>query len=1111
MRHSRLLSTALFCLLAMLPAAVPAAAAGDTGGLTRLLRFPDIHRDRIAFVYGGDLWIVASEGGLARRLTSHQGLELFPKFSPDGKWIAFSGEYGGTRQVYVISIDGGTPRQLTFYNDVGPMPPRGGFDNRVLGWTPDGTHVVFRANRLPWGVRMGRPYKVPVDGGLETPLGIPEGGGGDLSPDGRRMAYTPIDREFRTWKRYRGGRAQDVWIYDLKNGRARPLTHDPGTDNQPVWVGDTIYFTSDREPSRKLNLYAVDPASGAIQPVTHHEEYDVLWPSGGPESVVYENGGFICRYDPAHDQSVRVPIRVSGDRPDAYPVLKNVQDWITSAEISPSGARALMDARGDVFTVPAENGAIRNITNSQGVREMSPVWSPDGGWIAYLSDRSGEYEIALRHQDGSGEERRLTTDGDIWRFPPVWSPDSQKIAFADKKQRLRYVEVESGRVVDVDHSDTNDITTYVWSPDSRWLAYTKTASNQMMVIWLYSVEGRHAQVLTSPLVSNFDPVFDPGGRYLYFLSNRDFNLTFSSWEFSYVYTGPTRIYAGTLNQDIPLPFRPKTDEEKPHGGEGTSGEASADETPAGDRAAAGTRGDQDQKETRTHGVQPVTIQIDGFDNRVVALPGSSGRYRRLQATPDGVLYLNQPGTSGPATLKFFDMKKEEEKTILEKISGYAVSADGKKILYTTGKEYGIVDNQAGKKNTEGRLKLETLEMKIDPRAEWAQIFDDAWRILRDWFYDPGMHGVDWPGMRERYGALVPFVAHRADLDAILGELGGELSSSHVYVQSGDQKAVKRQDGGLLGAELTAHRSGRYRITKIFPGENWHPDFRSPLTEPGVSVKEGDFLLAIDGRQVTTRDNPYRFLDGKAGHLVTLTVNDRPDQDGSRQETVRPIARETNLRYLDWVLERRRRVEKASGGRIGYIHIPDTAVNGNRELFKYFYPQSDADALIIDDRYNGGGFIPDRMIELLDRPRLNYWVRRGIRPEPTPVFSHEGPKVCLINGYSSSGGDAFPYYFRKRGLGLLIGTRTWGGLIGISGNPSLVDGGAVLAPTFRFLATDGQWAVENEGVKPDIEVVDRPDQVARGRDPSLEKAIQVLLDELERHPPRHIKVPPTPAP
>jgi len=704
-------------------------AQAEEAELTRLLRFPDIHEDRIAFVYAGDIWVADASGGVARRLTSHEGLEVFPKFSPDGRWIAFSGEYGGNRQVFVISVDGGTPRQLTWYNDVGPMPPRGGFDYRILTWTPDGENVIVRANRLPWGVRMGRYYSVPVHGGLETPLVIPEGGGGDLSPDGTKMAYTPIDREFRTWKRYRGGRAQDVWIYDLKANTAEPITDFEGTDNQPVWVGSTIYFTSDRD--RTLNLYAYDPADGTTKKVTRHTEYDVLWPSGGPGGVVYENGGYIYRYDPTAGNSERVPIRVYGDLPHTFPYFDNVASGIASFDISPSGARALFDARGELFTVPAENGEVRNLTRTPGIREIDPAWSPDGQWVAYLSDRDGEYDLYVRSQDGTGDERRITRNGDIWRFPPIWSPDSQKLAFADKTHTLRYVDVEGGKIVDVDQDHNDDITTYVWAPDSRWLAYTKESDAQQTVIWAYSLEEKKAHALTDGLTNDFSPVFDPEGRYLYFLSQRDFNLTFSDWEFSYLYTDSTRIYVASLTSDTPLPFVPRSDEEEP------AAEESAEDV--GEEAEP----EGDEEETALE----VRIDVEGFANRVIALMDETGNYDRLTPTTEGLLYLADQGDG--AALNLFNLESEEVETLLEDIDNYILSRDETKVLYQAGGDFGIVDAAPGQESTAGRLDLDGMRMRIDPRAEWAQMYTDGWRILRDWFYDPGMHGVDWEKMRKR--------------------------------------------------------------------------------------------------------------------------------------------------------------------------------------------------------------------------------------------------------------------------------------------------------------------------------------------------------------------------
>jgi tricorn protease len=1081
-------------LLLLAFAAATSVAAQDN--LTRLLRQPDIHGDKVAFVYAGDLWVADTRGGEARRLTSHDGVEYFPKFSPDGRWIAFTGEYTGSRQVFVIATDGGTPKQLTFYNDVGNMPPRGGIDNRILDWTPDGKNILFLPHRLPWSDRMARPYIVPAAGGMETPLAIPEAGGGMYSPDGTKLVYTPIEREFRTWKRYRGGRNQDVWIYDLTRNRAEQITSDQATENQPLWVGNTIFFTSDREGG-KLNLYAYDQATKATRKVTNHTDYDVLWPSSDRSQVVYEAGGYLYRFDPASSRSERIPIRVGGDFKNTLPQFRNVKSNIGSYNISPTGARALFDARGDIFTVPAKQGEIRNLTRTPGVREMDPVWSPDGKWIAYLSDRNGDtYDIYVRTAESEGEERQVTRGGKAWKFAPLWSPDSKLLVYADKDRSLHVVDVASGAVTDIDRSEFADITHYRWSPDSRWIAYTKQNEAQFGSIYVWSIPEKKSYRLTGGMTDDNEPVFDPKGRYLYFRSNRDITLTFSALEFNYVVTDPSRIYVAVLAQDGPALFLPQSDEEKAAAAAETSG---APPTPA-----AVPEEKKDAKAT------VVTVKIDptGFEQRVRAIPTSAGAYGNLAAVPSGILYLTGPDNR--QALKLYNIDDRKEETVLESARGFELSANREKLLVRTGEDYAIIAPKAAQKAAETTLDLARMETRVDPRAEWTQEFNDAWRILRDWFYDPNMHGVDWNQIKQRYGQLVPHVAHRADLDYILSEVAGELNAGHVYVETSSDWKVKRVDNGLLGAEIVPDASGYYRIAKIYPGENWDDRTRSPLTEPGVKVREGDIILAVDG--VTTKgvDNFYRLLENKARNVVTLLVNSKADRAGAHEERVRPIAKETNLRYLDWVRSRREMVDKLSGGRIGYIHLPNTGQEGNRELFKSFYPLSTKEALIIDDRYNGGGFIPDRMIELLDREVLNYIVRRNAKPTSTPAYAHVGPKAMLINGYSASGGDALPYYFRKRKLGTIIGTRTWGGLIGISGNPSLMDGGSISAPQFRFLDTEGVWMVEGVGVSPDIEVVDRPDEVAAGRDPSLEKAIEVLLQQLKEQPRKEVKVPPAPS-
>ena len=1054
---------------------------------TRLLRQPDIHGDTVAFVYGGDLWVASARGGDARRLTSGAGMEYFPKFSPDGRWIAFTGDYSGSRQVFVISVDGGTPRQLTFYNDVGNLPPRGGIDNRILDWTPDGKNILFLPHRVPWSDRMARPYVVPVAGGMETPLAIPEGGGGAYSPDGTKLVYTPIEREFRTWKRYRGGRAQDVWIYDLAANKAEQITNTPYTDNQPVWIGDTIYFTSDRpsdggKNAEHLNLWAYDTKTRQTRRVTSHNDYDALWPSADRTQIVYENGGYIYRLDTATQKSERIPIHVYGDFRGTVPYFKNVKDNIESYTLSPSGARAVFVARGEIFTAPAKEGEIRNLTQTPGIRERDAAWSPDGKWIAYLSDKAGDYEIFIRPADNAAGERQVTTNARAWRFGPLWSPDSRMLAFSDKDHALYVVDAASGKVSSVDKDDYGDITHYRWSPDSRWLAYTKLNEARLNSIYVHDVGEGKSYRLTSGKTDDTEPVFDPKGRYVYFTSNRDFNLTFSGFEFNYLYTDPERVYVGVLAADGPALFLPQSDEEK----------STAPPAPAADA----------KKDAKGNLV--VKIDPAGFENRVRAIPGAPGSYDALTGVANGVLYIK--GDDDERSLKLYNIDDRKEETVLESVRGYELAAGGEKLLARIGPNYAIVAPKPGQKPAESTLKLDNMETRIDPRAEWAQEFQDAWRILGDWFYDPNMHGLDWNAIREKYGQLVPFVAHRADLDYILGEVAGELNAGHVYVGSPADLNADRVDNGLLGAEIVAD-SGVFRIAHIFPGENWHEQFRSPLTEPGVKVREGDYILAVDGVSTRGVDNFYRLLENKADRVVTLLVNAKADTAGAREEKVRPVRKETNLRYLDWVASRRAYVEKASGGRIGYMHLPNTGAEGNRELFKSFYPQVDKEALIIDDRYNGGGFIPDRMIELLDRPVLNYWARRTVKPTATPAYAHVGPKVMLTNGYSSSGGDALPYYFRKRKLGTIIGTRTWGGLIGISGNPALMDGGSVSAPQFRFLDTEGMWAVEGTGVSPDIEVVDRPDLVAAGQDPSLEAAVKLLMDELAKNPPKKIVVPP----
>ncbi len=1071
----------LFVLIALVAnASVNAMPAGDS----RLLRFPDICADAITFVHGGDIYWVGANGGTALRLTSHAGQELYPKFSPDCRQIAFSAEYDGTRQVHVIPAAGGVPRQLTWYNDVGAQPPRGGTDYRVLDWTPDGRNILVRANRAPTDDRGGRPFLVPADGGMETALAIPETGGGMLSPDGTHYVYTPIDREFRSWKRYRGGRAQDIWTYDLGNNTSKRLTDNVATDNQPMWVGDTIYFTSDRNYT--LNLFAMSPDGGDARQVTHFTDFDVLWPSAGKDAIVFENGGVIWRFDPATAEAKQIPIRVTGDFVQTVPAWKNVAGQIESIDLSADAKTILFGARGEVFRLSGKDKDIQNISRTPDAREIGVTLSADGKQVAYLSDASGEYEIYTQPVAG-GEPKRISRDGGIWRGPPTWSPDGRHIAYADKQQRLRVVDVASGTTRDVDSSRNDDITEYVWSPDGQWLAYTLTADTSLSRIWLYSLKDGSRTAVTESTSSASSPAFDPKGRWLYFLSNRDYQLTFSAFEQNYLYTNATRIYAVSLAADGPFLYRDDATDAKP---------AKADE--AGDKPAA---------------PKPLRVDLAGMIGREQVLKAPAGNYPALQASADAVFFAASGGGRGGAgfELRMLALDAEKEAVIARGLNGFRVSADGKSVLAQQGDKVAVLEAKADQDFGKATLDLSRLKLLVDPAREWKQQFVDGWRILRDWFYDPGMHGgiERWNTIRARYEPLVAYAATRQDLDYIFQELVGELNAGHVYVQQGDEPKIERTPGGLLGAEIVADASGYFRIGKIYAGSNWDERNRSPLTEAGVSVREGEYIVAVDGVDARSVKNFYQLLQDKGDRHVFLRVSSRADGTGAREVRVKTLTSELALRYADWVASRRAMVDRLSNGRIGYIHVPNTSQDGNRELFKGMLAYAHKDALILDDRYNGGGFIPDRMIELVARQPLNFWKRRGLDPQATPLLSHSGPKAMLINGQSSSGGDAFPFYFRKLGLGTIIGTRTWGGLIGISGNPSLADGGTLLAATFRFMDTDGTWAVENVGVAPDIEVIDRPERIAAGGDPSIEKAVDVLLQELAAKPPGNPVAPPAP--
>jgi tricorn protease len=1056
----------------------------------RLMRYPDINKNLIAFVYAGDIWSVDANGGDARRLTSHPGLELFPKISPDGQWIAFSGEYSGSRQIFVIPANGGTPRQLTFYNSVGLMPPRGGFDNSVLDWTSDSKNILIRANRTPFGDRNGKYYMVNINGGLEKPLSIVNGGFAALSPDDKKLCFAPIDREFRTWKRYKGGRASDLWIYDLENNTSEQITDFTGTDQIPTWFGDNIYFASDRD--LKLNIYEFNTKTKATKQLTTHTDFDCMWPSGENGQMVYENGGYLYKLNLQTGKEEKVNVSIHFDNPNILPYYKNVKDFVQAYEISPTGKRALISARGDIFSVPAEIGSTYNLTNTQGVREVYPRWSPDGKYISYYSDASGEYEIYLLENKKGATPKQLTSGSTAWKYDSEWSPNSKYLLYFDRTLQLKLVDVETGKTTVVTKADRNEIRSYSFSPDSKWITYDKEGENGLGAVWVYNLETAKNHQLTNDSFNDNSPVFSPDGKYIYFVSDRDFNLAFSSFEFNYVYNKSTRIYAMALKADAPKLFKDKNDVEPVKETEKPK------EEPKKDKNAK-----TEEKPAVKESVK-VQIDLDGIDSRITAFPPKSGEYRNLTAIDGGILYISE------GSLRKFSIEDEKDEEVMDKVGQAVVSADGKMMIYRSGKDFGITKLTTGQKSGAGKLNLDEMVMKIDPKKEWAQVYTDGWRIFRDYFYVSNLHGIDWKEIKERYTPLVQHVSHRADLDYILGEIISETNTGHSYVDWGDFEKVKRVDTGLLGAELKADpTSGKYQIAKIYSGENWNEARRSPLTEQGVNVKEGDYLIAINGTELTMSMNPYELLENTLGKTVEITVNSKPENTGAKTYTIKPIASELELLNLNWVNERRAMVDKLSGGKIGYIHVPNTSTDGNRELYRGMYAYHEKEALIIDDRYNGGGFIPDVMTNLLERKTLSYWQRSGLSAMKTPGVAHNGPKVMLMNGYSSSGGDAFPYYFRKKGLGQLIGTRTWGGLVGMSGNAGLVDGGYIAVPRFGIYDENEEWIIEGIGVYPDIEVVDRPEKLAKGIDPCIEKAVEVLLKQLQENPVKKVNSPTPP--
>ncbi|MEZ5040171.1 MAG: PDZ domain-containing protein [Saprospiraceae bacterium] len=1067
------------CLLLLLSTVYVSAQVS-----ARLFRYADVSQNYITFVYGGDIWVVAKEGGVASKLSSPAGEESAPKFSPDGQQIAFSGNYDGNTDVYVVPTLGGVPKRLTYH----------GMPDGVLDWTPDGKKLLFASSRESGRQRYSQFYTVPVNGGMAEKLPIAYGSFASYSPDGQQLAFTYTSRISRTWKRYRGGATADIWTFDLASKKAKLIIQDEANDELPMWHDNTVYFLSDRGPNKRYNLWSYDMKSGATQQLTNFKDYDVHFPSIGPADLVFEAGGKLYLMNLATSKYKEVKIEVVSDLASLAPRTVNVEEVMTGAWIAPDANRVVVEARGELFSIPAKDGYVKNLTNTSGVAERSPAWSPDGRYIAYWSDRSGEYELTLKDMKEKGTEEKISTYGAGFRYQLYWSPDSKKLVWAESNMQIRVYNLETKTTKNIDRGldffeGTLQGFEVNWSSDSHWVAYSRTAETGNSALFVYEVEADKLQQLTSGYYSDQNPTFDPEGKYLYFSTNRSFSPIYGDFDNSWTYPNATQLAAVALRKDVPSPLAPKNDE------------VEIKEEKKEDATSKKEEGEDKKKEEKKEDAEKkLVIDADGFEERIVLLPPPAGNYGRLAAVKGKLIFVHAPPSGsqgGSPTLKYFDFKEREEKTIISGVYNFLVAANGEKMLILQGGKLGIVDIAPGQK-METPLRTKEMEMTLTPKEEWQQIFNDTWRFERDFFYDTNMHGVDWTAMRKLYGDMVKDATTREDVNFIIGELIGELNASHTYRGGGDTESAKRKNVGYLGIDW-ALDNGRYKIAKIIKGAPWDAEVRSPLAMSGVDVKAGDYILSVNGRPLDANKEPFAAFEGLAGKTVALEVNAYTIADSARTIVVELMEDETRLRHLAWIEGNRKRVEEATNGQVGYVYVRSTGIDGQNELVRQFMAQYRKPGMIIDERFNSGGQIPDRFIELLNRPALAFWAVRDGQKWQWPPVAHFGPKAMLINGWSGSGGDAFPDYFRKSKLGPLIGSRTWGGLIGVSGSPGLVDGGYVTVPTFRMYDPDGQWFKEGYGVAPDIEVPEDPSGLAAGIDGQLERAIQEVLDGLKKEP------------
>ena len=1119
MRSRILISLFGFLLLSIL-----SASAQSLPNTTRLLRFPTTNDREIVFCYAGELYTVAKDGGIARRLTSGPGYTSFPRFSPDGKQVAFTSEYDGNREVYVMPAEGGTPKRLTISATLGrdDVSDRMGPNNIVMAWENTKPLIVFRSRMKSFNDFIGSLFTVGLDAELPQQVPVPRGGFTSFSPDDSKMAFNRVFREFRTWKHYRGGMADDIWIHDFKTGATENLTNNPAQDICPMWGPDNkIYFISDRDG--RMNLFVVDLASKATKQLTSFKDFDIKFPSIGKDSIVFEQAGYIWRYNLKSGQATPLPIEIKEDLAIGRSTLVDASKHIESVNLAPDGERTIVVARGDIFSVPAKEGTPRNLTKTSNAHERDAVWSPDGKWIAYNSDVTGENELYVRAQDGKGDAVQLTSGADTYYYTAKWSPDSKKLLWSDRLQRLRFVDVTTKTVTQVDQDKWGEIEIFNWSPDSQWIAWGRPEENGLPRVNLYSLANKQQTAVTDNWYGSGEPIFSDDGKYLLLGSARDFKPSFGDEEFANIYRDMERVYLVTLAKETENPLAPKSDEVGKAEQKREKEKAKEAEEKKPEEKAAGEKKPEEKKSEAAKPKKPVVVKVDtdGIQNRIVGLEITPGNYRNIRMVDDRIFYLRRTagddvgeedddgdGRDRKSHLCSYSLEDRKE-TVLGDANDYQITFDGKKMLVKIKKDYAIIDLPKDKIETKDHEhKIEGLDMQLDRHAEWNQIYFECWLHMRDFFYSPTMNGVDWKAMRDKYAALVPFVNHRNDLTYLLGELIGELNSGHTYVAGGERPDTPRVKLGLLGAELSRDPATKaYKIDRILPGENWDKHTRSPLTAVGVNVKAGDYILAINGTPVSSLANLYQALIGTADKQVILRVNSKPSDAGARDVTVVPTANEGPLYYLDWVQKNIDYVTKKTNGDVGYLHIPDMGRPGLNEFTKLYFPQIRKHALIVDVRGNGGGFVSPLVLERLRRAFVMVGIARNGMPQPDPAHAFMGPMVTLINEFSASDGDIFPFRFKTLGLGKLIGKRTWGGVVGIRNSLPLVDGGNFFKPEFALYSKDGkEWIIEGHGVDPDIVVDNDPAKEFHGEDQQLDRGIQQIEEELKT---KRYELPPVP--